>query len=271
MKKLYTLGPKFSYSYNLSNQVYDKDENCEVICKTSIAEVFEYVNKNKDSIGIVPIENMINGSVRETFVCLKKYKLKISKSYDFGIHHVLASKSKDFKQIMSHPQAIAQSSDFLKKYRDNGIEILEVSSTSKAFELASQDENIGAIGSYVGAVNYNLDILAENIENNSNNVTRFIEIRNEDFNNVNGVKTSMIIEPKVDRAGLLFEILSIFKIKDINLTKIESLPTGEKIGEYIFYLDVEANLSDKRLTDAITFLETFVEIYLFGSYHVIKI
>jgi len=265
------LGPKFSYSYNLSNQVYGDLEDCEIVCKSSIEEVFENVKKHNNSIGIVPIENMINGSVRETFVCLKKYKLKISKSYDFGIHHVLASKSDSFKQILSHPQALAQSSNFLKQYREKGVEILEASSTSRAFELASQDENIAAVGSYVGAVNYNLDVLAKNIENNPNNVTRFIEIRNEEENGINGVKTSMIIEPKIDRAGLLFEILSIFKIKDINLTKIESLPTGEKMGEYIFYLDVEAKLSDKNLIDAITFLETFVGVYLFGSYDVINL
>lgn len=264
--KILTLGPEFSYSYNLSKETYPDDE---IICLNSIEEVFERVSKDENLIGIIPVENMINGTVRETFISLRNYKVKITKAYDYGISHCLASQSNNFTKILSHPQALAQSSNFLKQFRDKNIKIEESSSTSKAFELAAENESIAAIGSKLGAKKYKLKIFNENIGNNSNNVTRFIEIRKNKIENI-GQKTSMIIEPKEDRAGLLFEILAIFKIKDINLTKIESLPTGEKFGEYIFYIDVEASLTDKELLDAIKFLETFVNVYLFGSYDVDK-
>ena len=75
-----------------------------------------------------------------------------------------------------------------------------------------------------------------------------------------------MIKPLEDRAGILFEILSVFQIKNINLTKIESIPTGVKMNDYVFYIDIEGNLSENRVKDALEFLKTFVEVDVFGSY-----
>ena len=81
----------------------------------------------------------------------------------------------------------------------------------------------------------------------------------------------MIITPTEDRAGLLFEILSVFEIKGINLTKIESMPTGNKMNDYIFYIDIDGALAEQRVQDAIMFLRTFVTVDVFGSYNIEEI
>lgn len=270
--RIAVLGPENSYSHFLGEKVFDSDKN-EFILFDNIEAVFKEVSKNENVIGIVPFENMIHGSVRETFICLKKYDIKIVKSFDLSIHHCLASKSKNFKKIASHPQALAQCSDFLEEFRNRGIEIVESSSTSKAMELASLNKDYAAIGNEVAASKNELSVLNKNIENNSNNVTRFVEISKKccEFSSNKNAKSSLMLVPKEDRPGLLFEILALFKIKDINLTKIESIPTGKGIGEYLFYIDIEGSVLDDNIKVTIEFLKTIVDVNLFGSYEVIKV
>lgn len=270
-KKVALLGPKYSYSYNVTNEVFGKD--VDIIYCSNISDIFSCVCKDDSVLGMVPIENLINGNVRETLVGLKKNKVKIQKAFDYEIHCCLASQSDKFTKIVSHPQPIGQCSDYLKTYRDKGYDILECASTSRAMEMAKEDSSIAGIGSIVCANAQGLKIIDNNIENNSNNMTRFLLISQNEVKSstLKNAKTSMMIEPNYDRAGLLFEILSVFKIKDINLTKIESIPTGNKIGEYLFYIDVQSDLKEKRMQDAIKFLETFVSVYLFGSYDVERV
>jgi prephenate dehydratase len=278
-KRVALLGPKFTYSYNVTEKVFRSEiesGDVEITYHNNIRDIVRDVANSEDSIGMVPIENIVGGTVRDTMLALKRYKVKIIAGYDLGIHHCLASQSENFDKIISHPQSIMQCSEFLREYREKGIEILECSSNSKAMQIAKEDSSYGAIGPVNAAENNNLEILKKNIEDNENNVTRFLLIsKNENsedrLNNLKNAKTSMILEPKVDRAGLLFEILAVFKIKDINLTKIESIPTGEKLGTYIFYIDIDGNLIDKDVEDAINFLKTIVNVYLFGSYEVIKV
>ncbi len=262
IKKVYTLGPKFSYSYNLAFAQYKKQE---IIPVDSIGEVFGSLDKN--SRGIVPIENMLNGSVRETFLSLQKNKVCIFKSYDYKIEHILAGQNKKFETVMSHAQALVQCSDYVNSLRVRGVKVIESPSTSRAMELASENKSIGAIGSREAAEFYNLNILKTKITNKKNNFTRFVEIGTEPCL-VTGDKTSLIITPQEDRSGLLFEILSIFKIKDLNLTKIESIPTGKKMNDYIFYMDIESDMKNKKMQEAVKFLRTFVEVDVLGSYKV---
>ncbi|MEF3691965.1 MAG: prephenate dehydratase domain-containing protein [Candidatus Moraniibacteriota bacterium] len=263
-KKVIVLGPKYSYSYNLAVDYYPESE---IECVSNIGDVFKEVAEDKKFVGIVPIENMLNGSVRETFLNLRKYPLVILRAFDYKIENILASNGKNYSKIMSHSQPLAQCSDFIRAQKD--VEIIEVSSTSKAMELASQDQNIAAIGSKKAALHYGVKVINTEISNKDLNITRFIEIsKNKPENFKVGEKTSMMIKPLEDRAGILFEILSIFRIKNINLTKIESIPTGIKMNDYVFYIDIEGSLEEKRITDAIEFLKTFVEVNVFGSYDI---
>ena len=263
MITVYTLGPKFSYSYNLTAKQFPGQK---IICLNNIESIFEKVNQEKNARGILPIENMLNGSVRESLLALKKYSVCIEKSFDMEIEHILAAQSKKYQKIISHPQSLAQCSDYLK---NKNCQIVETSSTSEAMFLASQDKTLAAIGNEEAVKYYGLVAIKRNISNKSQNITRFIEIKNasKKCSRV-GTKTSMIITPREDRAGLLFEILSVFEIKKINLTKIESIPTGKKMNDYIFYLDIDGALEEKRIQDAVDFLETFVKVDVFGSYNI---
>lgn len=264
MEKIIVLGPQYSYSYNLASEYYSEDK---LVCVDNIGDVFKEVSKNKDCKGIVPIENMLNGSVRETFLNLRKYPLIILRAFDYKIENILASNNERYSKIVSHAQPLAQCSDFIRAQKD--IEVIETSSTSKAMKLASEDESCAAIGNKKSAEHYGVKIINTEISNKDLNITRFVEISQTkpvDFKA--GAKTSMMIKPLEDRAGILFEILSVFRIKNINLTKIESIPTGVKMNDYVFYLDIDGSLEEKRIIDAIEFLRTFVEVNVFGSYEI---
>lgn len=261
-EKIITLGPKFSYSYNTSVK-YHKEE--KIILTNTITEVFKKI-KGKTH-GIVPIENMLNGSVRETFLELQKENICIFKAFDYKIYHIIAAQNKNFTTIMSHPQALIQCSKYIDKLRKKKIKIIETTSSSQAMKNAQKDDRIAAIGSIEAAKYYKLKIQKKNISNKSDNITRFIEI-GKDKLSTKGNKTSLIISPKTDRSGLLFEILAVFKIKELNLTKIESIVTGKKMNSYMFYMDIEASLQEKKMKDTIEFLKTFVEVSILGSYDI---
>ncbi len=266
MNKIYALGPQFSYSYNLAVRAYDAKH---VYCVQNIHDVFTHVMDENDARGIVPIENMLTGSVRESLLALKKYSICIERSFDLCIEHVLASHGHAYTKIASHGQPLAQCSEFI---RTKKCEIVEVSSTSVAMQMAASDPSVAAIGNVDAAQYYNVPIVEQHISDRTHNVTRFIEIRNNARICTNsGTKTSMIITPREDRAGLLFEILSVFEIKEINLTKIESMPTGNKMNDYIFYIDIDGALKERRVQDAISFLRTFVTVDVFGSYDIKEI
>jgi prephenate dehydratase len=264
MNKIYTLGPQFSYSYNVARKIADGER--KIVCVDTISDVFANVIAQRESHGIVPIENMLIGTVRESLLSLKKYPVCIHHARDLHIEHVLAARTKKYTKIVSHGQSLAQCSDFVRAQK---VEVVEVSSTSAAMCMAATDDTIAAIGNGEAARHYDVPIIKEKITDRKQNITRFIEISgNMGTCATSGTKTSMIITPTEDRAGLLFEILSVFEIKEINLTKIESMPTGNKMNDYIFYIDIDGALEEKRVEDAIAFLRTFVTVDVFGSYSI---
>lgn len=266
MSKIAILGPKGSYCHIIAEMTFPKNEF--LFCNT-IEDIFRVVSSKEVEQGISPIENMLQGTVREAIFALKRYKVKINALYHLPIHHCLAALSPNFKKIISHPQAIGQCSAFLENYRKKGMLIEEVSSTSKAMEIASKDKECAAIGSSLAAKEFNLTVLKTSIEDNHDNLTSFILISNkENPINKSHSRSSILIHPLKDRPGLLYEILAIFKIKDINLTKIESIPSGKKIGDYLFFIEIEGNLHDENVKSALEFLRSIHEVYPFGSYEV---
>lgn len=267
--KIAILGPEYSYCHILAKKVFP--ESTFVLCQ-NIEEIFKTLSEKKVEIAIAPIENMLHGSVRESVIALKKYLVKINASYDLPIHHCLASKTNKFTKIISHPQALAQCSSFLNEYRDNKYLIEESASTSKAMEIASKDKEYAAIGSEEAASKYKLKILNKQIEDNHNNTTRFILISNkESIPDKENSRTSILVAPGQDKPGLLFEILSIFKANGINLTKIESIPTGKKLGEYLFFMEIDGSLEQENVFSAIDFLKDKYELFSFGSYNLEKV
>lgn len=262
--KIAVLGPEYSYSHLVGIKIFAKED---LFLCNKIEEVFKSVAEKRVEKGIIPIENMLQGSVRESILGLLKYKMKINEAYTFPVRHCAAGKNKQYLNIISHPQALAQCSMFL-----SGKDIVEATSTSKAMEIAAQDQSFAAIGSREAAEHYGLQILQENIEDNHDNVTLFLVIsadkKKEETKNFGNARTSLLLKPKEDRPGLLFLLLAPFAAQNINLVKIESLPSGKKMGEYVFYLEIEGKVQDDRIKSALEFLQNNVEVYSLGSYEV---
>jgi len=267
MKPVALLGPEYSYSHLLAKQVFPGEKF--TLC-SRIKDIFQHVVEGSSSLGIIPIENMLQGTVRESIMSLLRFKVKINIAYNFPISHCLASQSANYAGIISHSQALAQCSNFLES-NFTGKNIIECSSTSKAMELAAKDKTLAAIGSREAAQGYGLQVLQETVCDNPFNVTRFFIISKEEFIAEGNVRTSLLLNPKEDYPGLLFLLLAPFAVQHINFTKIESLPSGRKFGEYIFYVEIEGSLNDLKVQKAIDFLRVNNEVYLFGTYNIVDL
>lgn len=234
----------------------------------SIKAVFETVDASKADYGVVPIENSNEGVVSYTLDMFMDYELKITAEVMLEVSHNLISQAKnikDIKKIYSHPQPTAQCRGWLEKNLPN-IAIIESTSTAKAAELASKDPAAAAIASELAAKMYNLNFIERDIEDNKHNYTRFLVISREGVPKSGKDKTSVMFSIK-DRAGALYEILSPFKKMGINLTKIESRPSRRKAWEYIFFVDMEGHIEDKKVRKAIEHVkEGCLYLKVLGSY-----
>lgn len=263
MKEIATLGPEFSYSHNLTRKMFPE---AKIILCATIEEVYRKV-KNSDMWGIVPLENMLQGSVRESLTSLIKLQLNILENYNFPIHHYLASKSDNFKIIASKDTALGQCSKVIEEYQEKGVKKEESASTSKAMEMASQNSDYAAIGSEEAAKHFGLKIIKKNVEDHHENVTRFILISKESATPAGKeVRSSLVLMPKHDKPGLLFSILGPFAKNKVNLTRIESLPSGKKLGNYHFYIEIEGSLEEKGILSTINELKNHVDVQYLGSY-----
>ncbi len=277
MRKVSTaaiLGPKGTYSEEalLAYTKKAKIEISNIIFCELIDEIFSCVKEEEALFGIVPVENLLNGSVSQTLDKLYLYDLNVIDEVYVEIKHYLMSKAckiEDVKIIESHPQAIEQCSRFIEQI---GKEVIASSSSAAAAKIASENSDIAAICSYLNKDIYGLNILAENVGDKAYNLTRFFVISKVMHGFLRGKKwkTSLLVYPKADYPGLLADILSVFKLLEINLTRIESRPTKRKFGEYMFYLDVETSEKDENLKLALELIKKKMrngKIRIFGSYH----
>lgn len=237
-----------------------------------IGEVFSEVDKGRADYGVVPVENSIEGAVNYTFDMFVNSDLKICSEIYLEISHSLLSKAKNLKKIKtvySHPQVFAQCRQWIEKNIPR-LELIEVSSTSKAAQLSSKKSNTACIASPLAAKKYALKILARSIEDTAHNVTRFLVIGANPAEPTREDKTSIMFSLK-DRVGVLHDALVPFKKNRINLTKIESRPSRLKAWEYYFFVDTEGHYKDKKVKKALSELErscTYLKVL--GSYPVGK-
>jgi chorismate mutase/prephenate dehydratase len=234
----------------------------------SIKEVFDAVETGKAEFGVVPIENSNEGVITYTLDLFMDYDLKVSAEVMLEITHNLLSKSGDkkkIKKIYSFSPPTAQCRRWLQLNMP-GIPIIEATSTANAAELASQDGDAAAIASELAAEIYNLQFVERSIEDNKHNFTRFLVI-SKDFPKKSGRdKTSIMFSIK-DKPGALYNILEPFKKAKINLTKIESRPSKRKAWEYIFFVDMEGHIEDRKLRKAIeTLKDNCLYLKILGSY-----
>ncbi len=234
----------------------------------SIKEVFNAVESGRTGFGVVPIENSSEGVVSYTLNMFMDHDLKISAEVMLEISQNLISKSGDkaeVTKVYSNPHAAAQCRRWLES-RLPKIPILETTSTARAAELASQDDDAAAIASELAAKVYKLQFIEKNIEDSKHNVTRFLVISKEFPAKTGKDKTSIMFSIK-DKPGALYDILSPFKKAKINLTKIESRPSKRKAWEYIFFVDMEGHIDDKKVRRAIDDMkDSCLYLKILGSY-----
>jgi len=233
----------------------------------SIKNVFEVVEAERAEFGVVPIENSNEGVVSFTLDLFMDYDLKVSAEIMLEISHNLLSESGDkakIKKVYSHPQATAQCRRWLESSLP-GIPAFESTSTAKAAEIASRDDEAAAIASELAAKLYDLHFVERNI-GDRHNYTRFLVISKEGPPKTGRDKTSIMFSIK-DRPGALHDILVPFKEAKINLTKIESRPSKRKAWEYIFFADIEGHIEDRKVRKALDGMkENCLYVKILGSY-----
>ena len=278
------LGPRGSYSEKAARQwlAGRNDENGENTSSLEycddIQDVFHALGSGSVDIGVVPLENSIEGSVGVTLDMLLEENVTVIGETVVTIEHCLLSKGKkeDIRIILSHPQGLAQCRHFLKEHF-KGVELRTTGSTSHAAKLATEFPEMAAIASKEAARMYGLDILMPNVQDRKQNHTRFFIIMpsaNKELiegqvhdTHSRSFKTSMIVYLDRDRPGALYGILAEFAKKDINLTRIESRPSKQALGDYVFYIDFEGYINDANIKDAIYNIKSKVGMLkMLGSY-----
>ena len=263
--KVAYLGPKATFSYQASLRLFGS--KADFIPIKRLADVIEEVEKQRADYAVVPIENSNEGSVNTTLDELVDTNLKVVNEINMRISHCLLSKTKleNIKVVYSHHQAISQCSNWLHKNLPDA-EIFPVNSTAQAAQLAYHNFKSAAISSEVAAQIYNLNILVKSIEDGKDNWTRFFVLGHDISGKTGKDKTSIIFTIK-DRVNTLYNILSEFSKNKINLTKIESRPTKKKVWQYIFFIDFEGHVSDKKVVDTLEKIkEHCIFLKVLGSY-----
>lgn len=263
------LGPVATFTHLASIKKFGS--SVKYIPVNSITEVFAEVQKGRAEYGVVPIENSIEGAVTHTMDMFIDSDLKICSEISLEISHNLMGKhvrrSPKILKIYSNPQVFGQCRIWLEANLPKA-ELIEVSSTAKAAELAKKEPNSACIASKLAADCYGLEIYDKSIEDYSHNVTRFLVIGRTEPNPTKRDKTSIVFSLK-DRIGALHDILVPFKKNRINMTKIESRPSKKKAWDYYFYVDFLGHHRDANVRRALHELEKNAKFMkILGSYPV---
>lgn len=260
------LGPEGTFTHQAALMLFGNGAVLKGV--DAIEDVFELVEKGECEQGVVPVENSYEGSVGITLDLFNRYQTSICAEFYLSIIHNLLSRESNIsgiKRIYSHPQAVAQCRGWLRKNLPD-IPLAEVSSTSYAAKLAATEQETGAIGSDFAAETYNLNILNKNIEDNRDNVTRFLVIGHKLTEPTGRDKTSVLFLLKHE-PGTLYKCLSVLAERKVNMTRIESRPVKTKSWEYLFFVDLEGHCGEANIREALQDMEEHCEfIRTLGSY-----
>ena len=251
MKILYQ-GVAGSYSESCAKKMYP---DCETISCNTFDECFEKASKDNSLRAIIPESNKTTGNIGVEYL-LFKYRLNIYAEHFFPINHNLlgikGSKISDVKNVYSHGQALSQSSEFVKKYQLNENVRADTAGSAK-YISETKDKTKAAIASKLSASIYGLDVLSENIQDDKNNVTRFLvmgkEISQPKYKDGNYI-TSFLFKLKSNPAAL-YSSLSGFAINGVNMTKLQSFPEKNSFSSFFFLCDIEGHIEDQKIKNSL--------------------
>jgi prephenate dehydratase len=247
----------------------------------SIAQSLQAVAQGQTQLAVVPVENSIEGSVTMTMDTLWLLdSLQIQLALVLPIAHTLiscATSLDNIESVYSHPQALAQCQGWLGRFLPT-VQVIPINSTTEALQLLKQDLTAAAIASMRAAELYNLPTLATGINDHPENCTRFWVISQGQTDNsyhissTSRTHTSLAFSLPANLPGALVKSLQIFAQLGINLSRIESRPTKRSLGEYLFFMDLEADADTAKMKSALAELKTYTEILkIFGSYNILPL
>lgn len=274
--KLAYLGPENSFSYQAANAVQTDEE---LIAFPSIPLCMDALKRRLVDYAIIPIENSLEGSVHASVDRLyEQNDYQVQAEIILPIHQQLIGyDGKNIQKILSHPQALAQCQKFLETNYPN-VQLEAVQSTTAAIEAVVKHPKlkIAAIGSKQAARAYQVPIIAENIQDNAYNQTRFWILGKKDFTPTQLTflekRLTLYVTLPSNLPGALHKVLAAFAWRDINLSKIESRPQKTKLGEYFFIIDLEYTQDAKRYQYAIEELQVLgCQVQQIGIYPIYQL
>ena len=261
-------GEKGAYS-ELAARRYFKSTKLDLIPEKTFADVFHAIAKRKVDCGIVPVENTLNGGIREVFNLLDEQSVFVTGEIKLRISHMLlgvrGAKISGIKRVYSHPQALLQCRKFIHGARLSQAEYYDTAGAAK-FVAELGDPTVAAIAGLSAAEDYGLKILKKHIESDGKNFTRFLVVTRESYVPGDADKTTVIFSVK-SQPGALHKSLSVFAIRDIDLLSIDSIPNVGKPWEYKFFVDFRGGMFGEAQSKAIEHLrEICPHVKLIGSY-----
>jgi len=232
----------------------DHQVKAEPIAHRSFADVFHAVAAGETDYGLVPVENSQAGSINEVYDLLRQHDLFVIGEISHPVNHCLlclpGQQLSDIKRVISHPQALAQCDAYL---RELGLEIVATYDTAGSAKMV-REENLQSVAAVAGAGAaelYQLDILAHGIQTIKDNYTRFIALGREPMPRREGEAKTMLVMATAHQPGSLHKCLGVLAVNNINLLKLESRPSRQRIWEYVFYLDFEGHRDDPPVRRAL--------------------
>ena len=268
-KRLAFFGPAGTHT---EQACVNYDPGAVLLPYTPISEVVAAVESGEADECVVPIENSLQGSVTETLDILVHHSsLSIRHELVLPIRHFLVAdrgatvESIDF--VYSHPQALGQCGEFLATRLPNAEILASLSTAAAVVDMLEQGPRAAAIATRRAAELHGCDVIAEGIEDNESNMTRFVVLAPTDHPQTGADKTSACFSFDEDAPGMLHGVLAEFANRGINLAKIESRPTRESLGRYIFLIDFEGHRKDEATREVLARIEEQVTMLkIFGSY-----
>lgn len=236
---------------------------------TSFEDVFTAVSLRQCEYGLIPIENSLAGSIHQNYDLMMRHELYIVGEYLLRVRHCLIAlpdvQLADIRKAISHPQALAQCAGYLRSHHLQQEAVYDTAGSVKILKESGRRDT-AAIASRRAAEIYGMQILEEGIEDHRENFTRFLAIAPVPITPASEAKTSIVFTLK-NQPGALFKALSVFALRDIDLTKIESRPLAGKPWEYLFYIDFHGATHDERVGKALDHLREYaVMLRVLGSY-----
>ena len=259
------LGPEFTFSHLAAIERFG--QSAELVPVSTIAAVFEEVERGQVLFGVVPMENSTDGRVSDTLDCFSRSPARICGELPLRIHHCLLGigARDEIRTVYSKPQPLSQCRNWLAKHLPNAT-LAEVGSTAAAAKAAKGQANAAAIASRQAGIHYELPSIVENIEDNTDNITRFAIISGETAAKTGRDKTALMFEI-AHEPGALADTMAIFKRNRLNMTWIESFPIPGHRGRYLFFVEFVGHHNEPRARRAIEMLaKKSLRLEVLGSY-----